>query len=234
MYHNSAHILHPLSKLQSIALDNMKGRTLFSSLVYSSCKEKTEFLIETTKLRENEMLAHLGKYKLRANVQIEQTDLKVFVVSKDGLKDPRCDELPMRLLNINSTPTEHLENLNDYGKQRFLNGIAEGDEIPVGENVPFDFNFDLLNGVDFEKGCYLGQELIIRTHHSGVVRKRCVCIKHNGQLSIGQRLGPTGRECQIIAVKENLALAIVKLDSIPMLSGPNVEFMIPSYLQHLQ
>ena len=52
-------------------------------------------------------------------------------------------------------------------------GIAEGQaEIVSGSALPQESNIDLLGGIDFRKGCYLGQELTIRTHHTGVVRKR--------------------------------------------------------------
>lgn len=54
-----------------------------------------------------------------------------------------------------------------------LFGVAEGDsEIPTGEVIPFEFNLDGLNGISFTKGCYVGQELMARTHFKGVVRKR--------------------------------------------------------------
>ena len=75
-------------------------------------------------------------------------------------------------------------------------GVAEGsEEIPIGACFPLEYNLDYLNGgmsvpiqseacamigldlfpplaVSFSKGCYLGQELTARTHHTGVVRKR--------------------------------------------------------------
>ena len=51
--------------------------------------------------------------------------------------------------------------------------VAEGtDEIPFGKCFPLEYNIDYLNGVDFHKGCYIGQELTARTHHTGVIRKR--------------------------------------------------------------
>lgn len=45
-------------------------------------------------------------------------------------------------------------------------------QIVSGSSVPFESNFDLLNAIDYDKGCYLGQELIARTHFRGAVRKR--------------------------------------------------------------
>jgi folate-binding protein YgfZ len=63
---------------------------------------------------------------------------------------------------------------------RMLHGIAEGqNEIINGSALPQESNIDFFNGIDFRKGCYLGQELTIRTHHTGVVRKRILPVQLN-------------------------------------------------------
>uniref|UniRef100_A0A0D9WLH5 CAF17 C-terminal domain-containing protein n=1 Tax=Leersia perrieri TaxID=77586 RepID=A0A0D9WLH5_9ORYZ len=68
---------------------------------------------------------------------------------------------------------------------RIENGVAEGStEIPKGEAIPLEYNFAGLNAISFEKGCYIGQELIARTHHRGVIRKRLmplVFVDENGE-----------------------------------------------------
>jgi transferase CAF17, mitochondrial len=46
-----------------------------------------------------------------------------------------------------------------------------------GEAIPLEYNFAALNAISFEKGCYIGQELIARTHHCGVIRKRLMPMK---------------------------------------------------------
>ena len=54
-----------------------------------------------------------------------------------------------------------------------MSGVAEGQGEMVREvALPLESNLDLMGGVDFRKGCYVGQELTIRTRHTGVVRKR--------------------------------------------------------------
>jgi folate-binding protein YgfZ len=63
--------------------------------------------------------------------------------------------------------------LSAYTIRRYLRGAAEGQkELPREEVLPMNANMDLMGGIDFKKGCYLGQELTIRTHHTGVVRRR--------------------------------------------------------------
>lgn len=71
---------------------------------------------------------------------------------------------------------EKLHNLDterQYQLWRFLHGCGEGHlELAFEKSIPLENNLDLQNGVSFNKGCYLGQELIARAHHVGMVRKR--------------------------------------------------------------
>lgn len=70
-----------------------------------------------------------------------------------------------------------------YRRWRISQGIAEGDsEIATGEAIALEYNIDGLNGISFTKGCYVGQELMARTHFKGVVRKRVMPfeILHDG------------------------------------------------------
>lgn len=60
-----------------------------------------------------------------------------------------------------------------YRLRRYLHGVPEGQgEILEGVALPAESCVDYMGGVDFRKGCYVGQELTIRTHHQGIVRKR--------------------------------------------------------------
>ena len=60
-----------------------------------------------------------------------------------------------------------------YRVRRYLRGVPEGSaEIIPAQSLPLESNMDVMGGIDFKKGCYVGQELTIRTRHRGVVRKR--------------------------------------------------------------
>ncbi|EGG24872.1 putative mitochondrial transferase [Cavenderia fasciculata] len=98
------------------------------------------------------------------------------------MMDPRHDNMGIRILVPNSktsiakkdlfsTYSEEDEEL--YHLYRLQNGIPEGlKDYNYNTVIPLEYNFDLLNGVDFHKGCYLGQELTSRTHYTGLIRKR--------------------------------------------------------------
>jgi len=57
-------------------------------------------------------------------------------------------------------------------------GVCEGPlEMPAGKCFPLEYNADYMHGVSFHKGCYVGQELTARTHHTGIVRKRIMPVR---------------------------------------------------------
>ncbi|KIW03888.1 uncharacterized protein PV09_05181 [Verruconis gallopava] len=65
-----------------------------------------------------------------------------------------------------------------YTIRRYLQGVPEGQHEIIKESaLPMESNMDYLNGIDFRKGCYVGQELTIRTQHTGVIRKRILPIQ---------------------------------------------------------
>ncbi|GMH09495.1 hypothetical protein Nepgr_011336 [Nepenthes gracilis] len=113
-------------------------------------------------------------------------------------KDPRLDCLGFRgIFPSNSTPPL-VEADKEIDEENFLlwrleKGVAEGStEIPKGEAIPLEYNLEGLNAISFDKGCYVGQELIARTHHRGVIRKRLLPLKFvndNGK-ELEQRVPP--------------------------------------------
>lgn len=106
------------------------------------------------------------------------------------LKDPRLDCLGYRGIFPADTIPPLVESDKEADERHYLlwrieNGVAEGStEIPKGEAIPLEYNLAGLNAISFEKGCYIGQEFIARTHHRGVIRKRLMPLKfvdENGQ-----------------------------------------------------
>ncbi|KAI9076662.1 hypothetical protein K1719_041427 [Acacia pycnantha] len=97
--------------------------------------------------------------------------------------DPRLDCLGFRgIFPSNVTPplveVDKETDEENYLFWRIKKGVAEGStEIQKGEAVPLEYNLAALNAISFDKGCYVGQELIARTHHRGVIRKRIVPVR---------------------------------------------------------
>ena len=81
--------------------------------------------------------------------------------------------------------------MQQYAIRRILHGIPEGQtELPRESALVQESNIDIMGGVDFRKGCYVGQELVIRTQHRGVVRKRILPVQLYG--AEGDKSVPAG------------------------------------------
>lgn len=106
-----------------------------------------------------------------------------------GCEDTRAPGMGWRLVMPGGTQPEHGSSRNgepwgyersvvDYEASRMLIGVAEGQgEILRETALPLESNMDYMRGIDFRKGCYVGQELTIRTRHTGVVRKRILPVQ---------------------------------------------------------
>ncbi|KAI8546469.1 hypothetical protein RHMOL_Rhmol07G0120200 [Rhododendron molle] len=113
-------------------------------------------------------------------------------------KDPRLDCLGFRgIFPSNSIPplveADKETDENNFLLWRLGKGVAEGStEIPKGEAMPLEYNLAGLNAISFDKGCYVGQELIARTHHRGVIRKRVLPLKFvdNDGNELEQKVSP--------------------------------------------
>jgi folate-binding protein YgfZ len=166
--------------------------------------EPDNFLIEVDTERANALMKHLKKHKLRRklnfrildaqegpvySVWTDHPDIDPFATLKptlEPLRSWKLDQRPSMGSRCILRPKEEMEkyfgppnaSFVDYTIHRMINGVAEGSaEIIPGTALPQESNIDLVGGIDFRKGCYLGQELTIRTHHTGVVRKRIVPVQ---------------------------------------------------------
>lgn len=159
------------------------------------------FLIEVDAAEALRLERHIKRYKLRAKFAVRLLDpgeVTVWQGWDDSgshstaldadheprdphqlvhLRDPRAPRLGYRMLTEGGRePAVGLERAADedvYRVRRYLMGVPEGQSEILRENaLPLEGNLDVMGAIDFRKGCYVGQELTIRTKHRGVVRKR--------------------------------------------------------------
>jgi folate-binding protein YgfZ len=138
------------------------------------------------------------------------------------LSPPAMSQLPP-LGDIYEDETADSQSLYHY--LRNINGIPEGTpQVMPLSSIPFECNFDLLNGIDYDKGCYLGQELVARTHFRGAVRKRLFPLVSLGPFSkIHSKTGLTSSQLVSSLMLPDLSTAASTLIPQAMLcSIPNV------------
>ena len=129
---------------------------------------------------------HLSTYAILAKgIRVEELeDYKVFATTRcpregNFVSDPRLPLSHLYRLYSRSSEIElsTMMTLSEYRRERYKLGIPEGSQELLPEKaLPTESNFDIIGGISFEKGCYLGQELTARSHFVGVTRKRIVPI----------------------------------------------------------
>ena len=130
------------------------------------------------------LVQRLSMYKLRADVQIEKADLAVSRgtgPAPDGaLQDPRHPDLGWRLYG-----TEASDDGTDWAAIRVAHCIPETGLELTPDTFILEAGFERLHGVDFRKGCYVGQEVTARMKHKTELRKGLVRVAVAGEAPLG-------------------------------------------------
>jgi folate-binding protein YgfZ len=156
------------------------------------------FLIDCPRALAQGLADKLGFYKLRAKVEVENRSDQLGVLAAWGgdlavkpelaFADPRSAALGWRIV----TPAElaqevakligaELVDSAAYDAHRIASGVPRGGlDFMYGDAFPHETNMDRLHGVDFDKGCYVGQEVVSRMQHRGTARTRTVRILLDG------------------------------------------------------
>ena len=107
-------------------------------------------------------------------------------------------------------------NLNPTGQVPAL-GLPDGTkDMVVEKTILLEANFDALNGLDWDKGCYMGQELTARTKYRGLIKKRLMPVEVEGQAPApGTPLMLDGKEAgEMRSSYDGLGIALIRLDRI--------------------
>lgn len=148
------------------------------------------FLIDCPKPLAEGLATKLKFYKLRAKVTVENLDLGV-LAAWDGqpaaqpdlaFADPRNEALGTRILipedlkqKLSDLIGAELVDAAEYEAHRIALGVPRGGlDFMYSDAFPHETNMDRLAGVDFDKGCYVGQEVVSRMQHRGTARTRSV------------------------------------------------------------
>jgi folate-binding protein YgfZ len=144
----------------------------------------------------------------------------------DGIAyvDPRLAGLGARLILPRAAGTRTLDDAGltraepvDYDRLRLSLGVPDGSrDLPIEKAILLEAGFDELNGIDWDKGCYMGQELTARTKYRGLIRKRLMPVKVEGPLPESGTVVKLGDQDagEIRSGRGDRALAMLRLEAV--------------------
>jgi folate-binding protein YgfZ len=199
------------------ALLSPQGKILFDFFLTREGSDR--YLIDCPHAQSEALMKRLQLYKLRANIVIAPDPERQVTAVLEGhvpgaVKDPRPAAMGERLYAAKAPAGETAA---AYHERRISLGFAEGgSDFASGELFPHEANLDQIGGVSFEKGCFIGQEVVSRIQHRGTARSRVLPARSQGTLPargseiragdtvIGRVLSGTGQDL----------LALLRLDRL--------------------
>lgn len=180
-----------------------QGKFLYDFYIIN---HKNFYFLECLKKKENEIIKKFQSYKLRAEVNFDKMHDMVSILLNHTLKkkfdqkkienlyyfsDPRnknfflkgfCQKSSIKSLQKKYGLSKIDQ--NDFEKIRINNTIPEAEkDIEVGKTLLLEARFDKLNGISWEKGCYIGQEVTAITNYRGKLKKQIYGVKIEGKIS---------------------------------------------------
>ncbi len=176
-----------------------------------------DVLLDVAEDLADELAKRLTMFKLRSKVTIERSDLPVTrgmgPMPEGALPDPRDPALGWRLYGAALSQGE----APDWDAIRIAHRIPEtGFELVPGDSFILELGFERLGGVDFRKGCYVGQEVTARRHHKTSLRRGLVRVALETPVAPGTAVVmEDGREAGTVWTQAGgEGLALMRLDRI--------------------
>jgi len=195
-------------------------------------KDGGGFFLDVPRERVKPLVDKLNLYKLRSRVMVEDLSEVLGVLAAwDGTgttsaglayPDPRLPALGMRIMLPPHRAADAAADLgttlvdeSQYEAHRIALGIPRGGlDFSYGDTFPHEADMDQLGGVDFEKGCYVGQEVVSRIEHRGIARTRTIAVGYDGAApQAGTTIKAGGRQVGTMgSAAGGRGLALLRLD----------------------
>jgi folate-binding protein YgfZ len=197
----------PAEGLGYAALLSPQGKYLADFLMF---REDGDLFLDVAADLAAGLAQRLGFYRLRAKVEIETTARSAawHAEAADGTwPDPRPG---MGWRSYDGRPSQ----ADDLEARRVEHLVPEsGIELVPGESYILELGFERLNGVDFRKGCFVGQEIVARMKHKTELRKGLARVKGAAGLSAGLEIVANGKPAGTLhTVAGDRALAYLRYD----------------------
>jgi folate-binding protein YgfZ len=210
------------------ALLTPQGKILFEFFVVLS--DENQLLIDCAASRVGDLMKRLALYRLRAKVEIAlKPDLAIAVLWGDGatfeipsdavsFRDPRDPSLGLRIIATHDVLVGTIGGLavGDYQAHRLALSVPDSADLPPDSIFALDAGLEELNGVSFNKGCFIGQEVTARMKHRATARRRFFLAEFADEAPPpGTSIVSEGRELGTVATgAKGNALALVRLDRL--------------------
>lgn len=216
--------------LQDLVTNDIRdpGRATWAALLTPQGKYMVDFFVthdgEALLIDVDESLAQglsqrLTLYRLRRKLEIETTDLKVSrgtgPAPEGAYPDPRHPDLGWRRIDREGT-----DDGTDWDDLRVRLTVPRSNvELVPNDSYPLEMGFERLNGVDFRKGCYVGQEVTARMKHKTELKKGLVTVEVDGEAPVGTPIEVGGKVAGTLFTQSNgRGLAWLRFDR----SGPEM------------
>ena len=212
--------------LDGLITNSLSGDITFAALLtpqgkiiadFFVTKEGEDLLIDTPRKFAVDLFKRLRMYKLRAPIEI--TDISeshnVYAIwdgqGDEGHADPRHSSLGRRLIS-----PDFLDADGDYDAHRLNLGVADSAlDFETVTTFPADANMDLMNGVDFKKGCFVGQEVVSRMKRMTTVKKRMRGLILHGPAEAGDKIMAGSRVIgDVYHANGLLGMGLIRLDRL--------------------
>lgn len=199
------------------ALLTPQGRLLFDLFIVG---RPDAVWLDVAAARRDELLARLRIYRLRARVDIRPLEAGIWTCWPEAsgpgwVADPRREGLAWRAWGPDDSPVE-TAGLADWRRRRLAFGVGDAEDFDFDRDYPVELNFDLVDGIDFAKGCFVGQETTSRMKRRGQVKTRLVPIRFEGPPPArgAEVLNGDLRAGEVRSGVDGLALALLRLDRL--------------------
>jgi folate-binding protein YgfZ len=201
------------------ALLTPQGRLLMDLFILGT---EDGALLDVAADRREDLIRRLTLYRLRAKATIQPDEAGVAVVFGGGRpgdgwrNDPRLPQMGCRGYGLSAPAAAAVGGISDYDAHRIALAVPDMADFGDDATYPIEANLDLLNAIDFSKGCFVGQETTSRMKRRGQIKSRMLPVVFDGAPPSGgsEILKGDLRAGEVRSAVEGAALALVRLDRI--------------------
>jgi tRNA-modifying protein YgfZ len=159
------------------ALLSPQGKVLADVILTRARNEA--FLIVAKASVAGDLLKRLTLYRLRSRVTMSVCSRSAPLQENATLALPASNLFPHFTIEAEGTVHAEISGMAAFNSLRIAAAVPEGGvDFIHGDAFPHEINMDRLGGIDFHKGCYVGQEIVSRTEHRGSARTRTMRISY--------------------------------------------------------